>query len=348
MKKKILGILFCGILLVGLTGCDEHHFHENDVVENDTGLSEEIFSCLENELGGYLVTEQDDLIEFPITEIENVNTKKIEYFKGVYASKHKENMYMIINPKNGLYESEVMNKFNKYFSNKFSVYQTYESPSIPTIYIHSPKNNIDLKSIAKKCVNDNKNNDGKSFSSRILNKLDNTSKIVIESGKNQLGEITDETKVTEIINALSSGKQYGNACLSDGHAFEFELYNSKNKLIETFYVWGDGNRLLPASMDGCYYSISNGTDLRKIIEDETDYIFYNILDFRNSFEQKQQLIYSDTKYDYYLNKGLSYCAICDGGFYKDKTVAVIGNNDSVENTVETVGNQRSEIGWITW
>ena len=301
MKKKLLRILFCGIILVGLTGCGKQELTENDGVENDTGLSKEIFLCLENELGGYLVTEQDELIEFPITEIENVNAEKIEYFKGVYASNHKENMYMIINPKNGLYESEVMNKFNKYFSNKFSDYQTYEGLSTPTIYIHSPKNNIDLKSIAKKCVNGNKANDGKSFSSRILNKLNNTSKIVIELGKNKLGEITDETKVTEIIRALSSGKQYGNACLSDGHAFDFKLYNSKNKLIETFYVLGDGNRLLPASMNGCYYSISNGTDLRKIIEDETDYIFYNILDFRNSFDQKQQLIYGDTIYDYYLN-----------------------------------------------
>lgn len=301
MKKKLLGILICGSLLVGLTGCKNQELHENGDVENDTGLSKEIFSCLENELGGYLVTEQDDLIEFPITEIENVNVEKIEYFKGVYASNHKENIYMIIYPKNGLYESEVMNKFNKYFSNKFSVYQTYDSFTTPTIYIHSPKNNIVLKNIAKKCVNGNKSNDGKTIPSRILNKLDNTSKIVIEAGKNQLGVITDETKVTEIINALSSGKQYGNACLSDGHAFEFKVYNNKNKLIETFYVWGDGNRLLPASMDGCYYSISNGIDLRKIIEDETDYMFYNILDFRNSFDQKQQLIYSDIEYDYYLN-----------------------------------------------
>lgn len=301
MKNKLLGILFSGILAIGLTGCNEQDLPENDVVENNTGLSEEIFSCLENELGGYLVTEQDDLVEFPITEIENLNTEKIEYFKGVYASNHKENMYMIVYPKNGTYEAEVMNKFNKYFSNKFSMYQTYNSPATPTIYIHSSKNNMDFKNITKKCTDGNKSNDGKTFPSRILNKLDKTSKIVIESGKKELGEITDKTKVTEIINALSSGKQYGNACLSDGHAFEFRLYNNKNKLIETFYVWGDGNRLLPASMDGCYYSISNGTDLRKIIEDETDNIFYSILDFRNNFNQEQQLIYSDTKYDYYLN-----------------------------------------------
>lgn len=296
MKKK----LFIIICLLMITGCSNQELNNNDIVENDTGLSEEIFKCLENELGAYLVTEQDELIEFPITEIENVNVDKIEYFKGMYASNHKENMYMIIYPKNGTYESEVMNKFNKYFSNKFSIYQTNNSPSTPTIYINSPKNNIDFKNITNKCITKNKPSEGNEFPTRILNILNNTSKIVIDSGKKQLGEITDKHIVNEIINALSSAKQYGNACLSDGHAFEFKLYNSKNKLIETVYVWGDGNRLLPASMDGCYYSISNGIDLRKIIEEETDNIFYNILDFREDFEQKQQLIYSDDKYNYYI------------------------------------------------
>ncbi len=30
----------------------------------------------------------------------------------------------------------------------------------------------------------------------------------------------------------------------------------------------------------------------------------------------------------FKNKGVHYCAICDGGFYKDKTVAIIGGSDS--------------------
>lgn len=35
-----------------------------------------------------------------------------------------------------------------------------------------------------------------------------------------------------------------------------------------------------------------------------------------------------TNADFYVGKGLSYCAICDGPFFKDRTVAVIGGGDS--------------------
>lgn len=302
MKKNFLGILFCGFLILGLTGCNEQDLPENDVVEKDTSLpDEELLQCLENELGAYLVTENDDLIEIPLNEIKNRDIEKIAYYKGVYASNHPDNKYVIVFPKNGTYESDVMKDFDKYFYERFSTYQKIEKPMIPTIYIHSQNNNIDLKSIADKCVNSNKSSDGNSISSNILNKLDNTSKIVIKSGQKELGEIIDKTKITEILNAISSSKRYGSVCLSDGYAFDFKMYNNKNKLIETFHVWGDGKRLLPASINGCYYSISNGTDLRKIIEEETDYIFYNILDFRNNYNQTQQLIYNDSNNNYYLN-----------------------------------------------
>ena len=40
------------------------------------------------------------------------------------------------------------------------------------------------------------------------------------------------------------------------------------------------------------------------------------------------------KEDYYLGKGLSYCATCDGAFFKDKIVAVIGKEEnSIEDTL---------------
>lgn len=55
---------------------------------------------------------------------------------------------------------------------------------------------------------------------------------------------------------------------------------------------------------------------------------------------------SNFKYDYYLNKGLSYCAICDGSFYKGKSVAIIGNNECVENSVDYLANIADNIYFI--
>lgn len=261
---------------------------------------EEIVSCLENELGGYLVTEQDNLIDIPISEIKNVNIDKIEIFKGKYASNHKDNMYFIIFPKNGTYEAEVMNNFEEYFSKKFSVYQIFTSPVIPTIYIHTENNDIDMEDLTNKCVTNNSDKQSKSIPYNIIKKLDKTNKIIINAGDKELGVIKDSNKIKEILNAISSANRYGEYCLSDGHGFDFEMYND-NKLIDTIQVWGDGKRILPRSINGCYYFISNGTDLRKIIENETDYIFYSILDYSETCADALELVYENNGHKYYLS-----------------------------------------------
>lgn len=302
MKKRVLTILLCGIMLLGITGCGQKNPESEK--ENQEEYNKELVQCLENELGGYIVTEQDDLIDIPLNEIKNSDIEKIAYYKGVYASNHPDNMYIIVYPKNGTYESSVMKDFDKYFYEKFSIYQSYESPLTPTIYINNQENDVDFKDITNKCVTRNNINDGKSISSKTINKMNDTKKIVIKSNNKELGTIKDKETLSEILNAISSSKQYGDAFLCDGHGLDFEMYDSNNKLIDTLYVWGDGKRLMPASLSGggcSYYSISNNVDLREIIEEETDYIFYTILDVRDNDNQKQQLIYKDNKYKYYLN-----------------------------------------------
>lgn len=275
-------------------------YSENEDNKATEDYDKQLAQCLESQLGGYLVTEKDDLIEIPLSEIKNSDKEKISYYKGVYASNHPNNIYVMVFPKNGTYESSVMKDFDKYFYEKFSVYQKYESPLTPTIYIHNQDNDVDFKDIVNKCIVKDGTEDSKSISNETLNKINNTTKIVIKSNKKELGTIITRVKLDKILNAISSSKQYGEVCLSDGHAFDFEMYDKDNKLIDTIYVWGDGRRLLLKSMNGCYYSISNGTDLRKIIEEETDYIFYTILDYRDNFDQKEQLIYKDNKNSYYI------------------------------------------------
>lgn len=298
MKKSIFTILMCGVMVLGVVGCGKKEQESDKKTTED--YDKELVQCLESQLGGYLVTETDDLIEIPLSEIKSNDKEKIAYYKGVYASNHPNNIYVMVFPKNGTYESSVMKDFDKYFYHKFSVYQTYESPLTPTIYIHNQDNDVDFKDIVNQCIVKNDYKDAKSIPNETLNKISNTIKIVIKSSQKELGTISDKNKLTEILNAIKSSKQYGEPCLADNYAFEFEMYDNDNKLIDTIYVWRDGNRLIPKSINGCYYSISNGIDLKKIIEEETEYIFYGILDYRDNDNQKEQLIYKDDKNSYYL------------------------------------------------
>lgn len=298
MKKILLSILLCGIMVLGVVGCGKKNQETDKNTTED--YNKKIVQCLESQLGGHLVTETDDLIEIPLNEIKNSNKDKIAYYKGVYASNHPNNMYVIVFPKNGTYESSVMKDFDKYFYEKFSIYQVYQSPLTPTIYIHNTNNDVNFKDIVNKCVTKSNTEESKTIPSETLDKLNNTTKVVIKTNQKELGTINDKNKLTEILNAISSSKQYGQVCLSDGHAFDFEMYDNDNKLIDTIYVWGDGRRLIPKSINGCYYSISNDIDLREIIEEETEYIFYSILDHRDNDNQKEQLIFKDDKNSYYL------------------------------------------------
>lgn len=284
-------------MVLGVVGCGKKEQERDKKTTED--YDKKLVQCLESQLGGYLVTETDDLIEIPLSEIKNNDLEKISYYKGVYASNHPNNIYVMVFPKNGIYESNVMKDFDKYFYNKFSTYQTYESPLTPTIYIHNQDNDVDFKDIINKCVVKNSEN-GKSFPSNTLDKINNTTKIVIKSNQKELGTISDKDKLTEILNAIKSSKKYGEACLADGYTFDFEMYGDNNNLIDIIYVWRDGNRLISKDMNSCYYRISNGTDLRKIIEEETEYVFYGILDYRDNDNQKEQLIYKDDKNSYYL------------------------------------------------
>lgn len=300
MKKMPLSILLCIVIVIGMTGCSEKKQETDKKIPEE--YDKELLQCLESELGGYLVTEKDDLIEIPLSEIKNSNEEKIAYYKGVYASNHPNNKYVIVFPKNGTYDYEVMKDFDKYFYEKFSVYQKSDIASI-SIYIHSQENDVDFKTIANKCVSRSNSKDDKTIPVKTLDKLKSTTKVVVKNGQKELGVINDKDRLVEIFNVVSSSKQYGDLFLCDGNAFDLEMYDSDNNLIDTIYVWNDGKRLIPSSIhSGCsYYSISNDIDLRKIIEEETSYVFYDILDFRDSDKQKQQLLYKDDKYDYYLN-----------------------------------------------
>lgn len=45
----------------------------------------------------------------------------------------------------------------------------------------------------------------------------------------------------------------------------------------------------------------------------------------------------------YINKGISYCALCDGAFYKNKDVAVVGGADSAATTALYLSNLCNKV-----
>ena len=51
--------------------------------------------------------------------------------------------------------------------------------------------------------------------------------------------------------------------------------------------------------------------------------------------------------DYYEGKGISYCAVCDGFFYKNKDVAVIGNGDYAISEAMDLQNIAKSITILT-
>ena len=105
MKKKevlvFLGIIVLTIFVsIGITFLNKKFENKNIKEDNPTKEYDiELIKCLEGQLGAYLVTETDDLIEIPLSEIKNSDKEKIAYYKGVYASNHPENKYVIVDRK---------------------------------------------------------------------------------------------------------------------------------------------------------------------------------------------------------------------------------------------------------
>jgi len=256
--------------------------------------------CFEDELNEYILSEKEstDILLNEITD----KSDKINYYKGLKTDD--EEIYIIVET-NLTYEWEVMRDFELYFAKKYPIYQSYNIPNTGIyIYTHNSANDIDFKAIQNKCNKSNLNDkDGKEIPSKTLNKLNETNKIIIKSGDTRIGTITNEKSINEILDIISTSKQYGDVFLADGHSFDFLMFNDKNELIDTIYIWHNWKRLIPKSMgeELGYYLITNKIyDLKEIVSRETDYVFYDLLDYSEDYKGEQELIYETDKYKYYL------------------------------------------------
>ncbi len=268
-------------------------------LESEKEYDEEYFKCLESALGGYLVTEKDDLIEIPLSEIKKNGTDQILYYKGAYASLHAANRYMLVYPKDGIYENNITKEIDAYFYNQYGTYQTYMIPSGPILYVHNSNLDVSFSNILKMCTKKNPSLKETEIPSSIPEKLKETKKIIIQTDGTEIGAITDTSKIQEIQEAIASGKRYGDVCLADNYRFTFLLYDSENHLLDTLYVWNDGNRI-GTNETGCYFHVTNGFDFKKLIEEETDFTFYTLIDFREEETDNLQFLYQENQNRYYI------------------------------------------------
>lgn len=160
------------------------------------------------------------------------------------------------------------------------------------------------------------------------------------------------------------------------------LYTVRRNL-KTLIIYQENSALEKSTRIENYYGFENGIngeDLYKIgirqaqnvganvIEDEVTNIqieylkkdgnreqIFKVQTLNNEFESKSVILATGNKkskpniknIDKYEGKGISYCAICDGFFYRNKDVAVLGNGDYAISETMDLQNIAKSITILT-
>lgn len=152
------------------------------------------------------------------------------------------------------------------------------------------------------------------------------------------------------------------------------LYTVRRNL-KTLIIYKEKSALEKATKIENYYGFENGIngeDLYKIgirqaqnvgaeiIKDEVTNIIekqkiFKVQTLNNEFESKAVILATGNKkskpniknIDKYEGQGISYCAICDGFFYRNKDVAVIGNGDYAISETMDLQNIAKSITILT-
>ncbi len=126
-----------------------------------------------------------------------------------------------------------------------------------------------------------------------------------------------------MIEALTYGGQTVNINKIDNYPVEAHIsgFDFATKLYEQVKELGVDIHFEKA------LEIKDFKDYKEVKTNENTYQGKTVIIATGSSKRKLGL----EKEDYFLGKGLSYCATCDGAFFKDKEVAIIG---SEENAIE--------------
>ena len=139
------------------------------------------------------------------------------------------------------------------------------------------------------------------------------------------------------------------------------LYSGKTALskakIENYYGFSkgiDGEKLYN---EGIKQAKNIGIEVKKkeVIGIENNDKYYTVKTVKNSFDTKTVILSTGSKkikpdipgIIEFEGKGISYCAICDAFFYKNKNVAVIGNGKFAISEADKLSNVANKVIILT-
>lgn len=140
------------------------------------------------------------------------------------------------------------------------------------------------------------------------------------------------------------------------------LYHGRSELekaekIENFYGFPGGISGEDLYKRGIKQAKELGVELREkeVIDIALDKNLYKVVTSDEEYKGKTIIIATGNKkinpnikgINQFVGKGISYCAICDGFFYRNKEVAVIGNGDYAISEAEKLENIVKNIKILT-
>lgn len=140
------------------------------------------------------------------------------------------------------------------------------------------------------------------------------------------------------------------------------LYSGESNLekahkIDNYYGFVDGVNGKELFDNGLKQAENLGIEIKKeeVLEIEKEGKIFKVKTLEKEYEAKSIIIATGNKklkpnikgIDEFEGKGISYCAICDGFFYRNKNIVVIGNGKFAINEAKVLKNIAKEVTILT-
>lgn len=141
-------------------------------------------------------------------------------------------------------------------------------------------------------------------------------KVVVLEGKTHGGQIITTDKIANYpgISSISG----------------VDLMNNVYEQVKSLGAKVEYAEVLSVNLDG---------DIKEIVTEEGTFYANSVIIAVGAYEKKLGLKNEDR----FTGRGISYCATCDGGFYKNKTVAVVGGGNSALYEALYLSNIASKV-----